>query len=90
VTEIYAVSLSASQGVGGATVRAELLHSDDGRTTSASLEWPEVPPINAAGNSAEWLYSLLSRVLMEYDAHTVVAAKTRPSEDFKVVLQREA
>lgn len=90
MAEIYAVSLSTSQGVGGAVVRAELLHSDDGRTTSASLEWPEIPAINAKGNSAEWLYSLLSRLLMDYDTHTVTQARTRPTEDISVVSQREA
>ena len=90
MAEIYAVSLSTSQGVGGVVVRAELLHSDDGRTTTASLEWPEIPAINAAGNSAEWLYSLLSRLLMEYDTHTVTQARTRPTESISVVSQREA
>lgn len=90
MSDIYAVSISASQGVGGVVMRAELLHSDEGRTTSASLEWPEIPAINAAGNSAEWLYSVLSRVLMEYDAHVVTTARTKPAQDLKVVLQREA
>ena len=90
MSEIYAVSLSASQGVGGPVMRAELLHSDDGRTTSASLEWPEIPAINAAGNSSEWLYSLLSRLLMEYDTHVVMQARTRPAADISVVNQREA
>lgn len=88
--EIYAACISASQGASGVTVRANLIHSDDGRTTEASIEWPEIPAINAEGNSAEWLYSVLSRLLMEYDVHTVTSAKTSPSQDFKVVLQREA
>ena len=90
MSEIYAVSLSASQGPDGASVRANLIYSDDGRTTSASIEWPEMDGINAAGNSSEWLYSLLSRLLMEYDVHTVVSAKTTPAPGVKVVNQREA
>ncbi len=90
MTDIYAVSLSASQGAGGTVVRAELIHSDEGRTTSASLVWPELPGINAAGNSSEWLYSVLSRLMMEYDDHTVISAKTQPTADFRAVAQREA
>lgn len=88
--EIYAASLSVSQGAKGPKLSAHLVHSDDGRTTEAHLEWPILPPINAGGNSSEWLYSLLSRTLMEYDAHTVVSASTHPVQDFSVVNQREA
>lgn len=88
--EIYAASLSVSQGAKGPKLAAHLLYSDDGRTTEAHIEWPQLPPINAAGDSAEWLYSLLSRVLMEYDAHTVVSASTHPAQELKVVGQREA
>lgn len=90
MAELYAVCLSASQGRRGPKVTANLIFSDEGRTTDAHIEWPEMPAINAAGNSSEWLYSVLSRLLMEYDAHTVVSARTQPAQDLSVVSQREA
>lgn len=90
MADIYAVCLSISQGAGDVTVRAHLLHSDDDRTTEASVSWPSVPPINAEGNSSEWLYSVLSRMLMNYDDHIVTEASTHSAAKLSPVVQREA
>lgn len=87
---IYAVCLSASQGVDGVKIRAHVLFSDDGRTTEATLAWPELGAIQAEGDSSAWLYSVLSRLLMDYDNHMVENAKVHPAASLSGTVQREA
>lgn len=90
MSEVYAVCLSTSQGHAGVSVRAHLLHTDDDGTLEVTVEWPELPAINAKGVPTEWLYSVLSRLLQDYDVNTVTSAKTSPSVVLKGVRQREA
>lgn len=71
---IYAAALSMSQGDGVPTVHANLLVSEDGRKTSLSLGWDLPTPINAGGNVGEWLYAVLSRLVQDFDEHSVERA----------------
>lgn len=80
MTEIYAGCVSFSQGRQGTTVRASLIHSEDGQTRQLTVEWPNLGDINANGDAAEWLYSALSRLVTNYDEHTLVKASVKPTE----------
>lgn len=71
MARIYAASLSMSQGDGVPQVHANLLVSQDGAKTSVALGWDLPTPINADGNAGEWLYAVLSRLVQDYDDHTV-------------------
>lgn len=68
---IYAVSLSASQGAHGPRVSAHLIMSHEGAKTSVDLTWDLPHAIEAGGSPTEWLYSVLGRVVQDYDDHTI-------------------
>lgn len=68
---VYAVSLSASQGASAPRVSAHLIMSHDGAKTSIDLEWELPHAIQAGGSPTEWLYSVLSRIVQDYDDHTI-------------------
>jgi len=71
MTHIYAASLSISQGSGVPQVHANLLVSEEGHKSVIKLGWDLPTPVNAEGNAGEWLYAVLSRVVQDYDEHTV-------------------
>ena len=75
MSEIMAASLSLAQSDLGLSVSGHLLHSEEGRRTHVTLEWKLPHPINAGGNPGEWLYSVLCRVVQDYDMHDVLAAE---------------
>lgn len=76
---IYAASLSMSQGSGVPQVNATLLLSEDGRQTTVNLGWRLPTPVNDSVSPGEWLYAVLSRVVQDYDDHTVFSAVLKPS-----------
>ena len=90
MTEIYAASLSLSQGSRGTTACASLMLCHEGQTRELSLEWPNLGDINAHLDVAEWLYSALSRLVTNYDEHTVVIAKVHPLDSLTVEVGHEA
>jgi hypothetical protein len=79
VPEIYAASLSFCQGRGETTASGTLLLSYEGRQVQLTVEWPGLGHINPGLDVSEWLYSALSRVVMNYDDHVVTEAATHPS-----------
>lgn len=68
---IYAVSLSASQSAGPPSVTAALVYSEGPARSTVRLEWELPTRINPAGNAGEWLYAVLSRLVQDYDDHTI-------------------
>jgi hypothetical protein len=74
MTDIYAACLSVSQSVDRPRATAHVLHTEDGRRTSFTMEWKLPHGINAGGNPGEWLYAILSRLVQDYDMHVVTDA----------------
>ena len=68
---IYAVSISASQGKYGPHVMGHLIFSEEGRKTAVDISWELPHAIQAGGSPIEWLYSVLSRVVQDFDDHTI-------------------
>lgn len=71
---VYAACLSFAQGGGAPTVTGTMLVSEEGRRTTISAQWKLPHAIEAEGNPAEWLYSVLSRVVADFDDHVVTGA----------------
>lgn len=76
--EIYAASLSVGQGSRETTVSASLILSHEGTLRELTLEWPGLGHINPGLDVSEWLYSALSRLVMNYDEHTLTEGRVRP------------
>lgn len=90
MSEIYAASISTSQSNQGVSVRAHLLYSSDGTARELTLEFPKLDGINANGDVSEWLYSVLSRIVMDYDMHVVAEARVLPVRALVEEIRREA
>ena len=71
---VYAVSLSASQGSEPGKATAYLSVVSEGRHTDLRVEWQLPTAINADGNPGEWLYAVLSRLVQDFDEHTITYA----------------
>jgi hypothetical protein len=80
---IYAACISVSQGSGQPKVSAVMVVHDEDRRTNVTVEWDLPGAVNADGNPSEWLYSVLNRLVMGYDDHTVTAASVAGVEDMK-------
>ena len=78
MSQIYAASISLSQSTTGTTCRAHLLYSSQGTARELTLDFPNLGDINANGDVSEWLYSALSRLMMDYDMHAVTEARVLP------------
>jgi hypothetical protein len=78
---IFAVSLSASQSAGPPEVTATLVYAEDQARSRVSLRWQLPTRINPGSNAGEWLYAVLSRLVQDYDDHTVelVTVTTEPA-----------
>ena len=72
---IYAVALTITQGASGPTPSAHLSYSEDDRKYMLHLQWPEMPKRQAAGDAGQWLYSVLLRLVEDFDEHTILSAE---------------
>lgn len=68
---IYAVCISAAQGSEPGQVSASLTYKEDGRDAQVHLHWDLPTVIEAEGVVSEWLYSVLSRVVQDFDDHVI-------------------
>lgn len=80
---IYAVALSMTQGVDGPTPVAHLSYSEGDRKYMLRLQWPEMPKRQAEGDAGLWLYSVLLRLVEDFDEHTITEAKVDGVEEMK-------
>lgn len=80
---IYAVALSITQGADGPTPVAHLSYTDDDRKYMLRLQWSEMPKRNAAGDAGQWLYSVLLRLVEDFDAHEITQAQVDGVEQMK-------
>ena len=78
MTPIYALCLSASMSTQGLSVRATIAVSEDGRSTTADLEWPKVELVMDEVNAVEWTYKVLERLMEGFDEHLVEAVHFAP------------
>lgn len=75
MTMIYSVAISASQSCDPPSVTASLGLADDDRKAMLHLRWELPTRINADGNAGEWLYAVLSRLVQDYDEHTITSVE---------------
>lgn len=68
---IYSVALTVTQGEGTPTATATLGYHEETQRSHISLSWDLPCSINAGGNPGEWLYAVLSRLVQDFDDHTI-------------------
>lgn len=88
--DLYAASLSLSQYHNGTTVNAALTLIADGQSRQVTVDWPNLGDINSNQDVLEWLYSALSRVITNYDDHTITSLAVEPYVPFGEELSSEA
>ena len=75
MVDIYSACISVSQSVDAPRVTASLGLATDDRKSMIHLEWTLPTRINADGNAGEWLYAVLSRLVQDYDEHTITSVE---------------
>ena len=68
---IFAVAIAASQGSDTPVVTATLTYAEEHARSAVNLRWELPTRINAPGQAGEWLYAVLSRLVQDFDDHTV-------------------
>lgn len=71
---IYAVALSITECGEGPTPVAHLSYQDDDRKYMLRVAWDQLPARNAGGDAGQWLYSVLLRLVENFDAHEITEA----------------
>lgn len=80
---IYAVCITASQGIDRPTVSALLRYTDEELSKTVELSWDIPHGINAPDQPGEWLLALLSRVVQDYDDHHIHRVVFEPNSIFE-------
>lgn len=85
MTQIYSASIQVRQMDEAPVVTASILFTEYEHAVDIDLHWELPHAIEADGNAGEWLYAVLSRVVQDYDDHTLnrVKIETTPLTEDK-------